>query len=142
MFDSHQVQHGQAHIEMEMEAFLAPGLAVGKAGELFGIPEDKFDLEASGVGPVDKGGAQGEIGGEEQDISATFSFSVLHIDQFDLSVQKHTVNHRRIQADVFVDLFLKGELGEVGGLGIELSGISFRATPFAGVLFFIGGRLV
>ena len=44
-----EIQGGHTGIEMKMKRCLASSLAVGEARELFGIPEEKFNLKTGFV---------------------------------------------------------------------------------------------
>jgi hypothetical protein len=74
----------QTRINMKAQLVSGARLAIAQARELFGIAEQKFDLEARFVIPVDRLGGQRDIRAEEQGLPA--SGQVAHHHQVEIAL--------------------------------------------------------
>ena len=57
---------GEAGIDLKGEGIGSAGLAVGEPGELLAVAEEKFNLEAGLVVPVERDGVQVQVGAEQE----------------------------------------------------------------------------
>ena len=129
-----QIDSGKAGIEVKSESGGVTGLTVGEASELFGIAEEKFNLEPSLVKMKDVEGRQVNIGGEQNEV-ADFARGAAVNEQgnadFVLGIG-HPVNDLGVKIKTrfeFGDVVKAGEVGE-GNFAVVFGG-----SPVAGVGF-------
>jgi len=64
-----EIEGGERSVEVEMESVAIPRLAIGQSGELLAVTEQKFDLEAGFVVPVEGQRIQVDIGRKKEGIA-------------------------------------------------------------------------
>lgn len=98
VFKLEEVECRHRGIEMEMQSLFTARLAVGQAGKLFGITEQKFDVKTGLVVTINLQGGEEGIGGKQHSGLDLVAVPLHQIDDTEMAFEPDTVDYGGVDA--------------------------------------------